>query len=502
LREAHPPHSGRSSGSLFLKKRVLIAAVLMPLLTLVPAAVVAILGDWVLGLWLVLPALGVALLAMAMLRTARRAFVVLEQIQNTLSEANRGGFDSRISRTERLGEVGLVAWELNDFFDKIETYFKEVDSCFRHVANGRYDRYALYKGLPGQLRESLKRINSSLDLMRKGAEFVAGNELNSDLHSLNTKHLIRNLKQNQADLVSISEEMEQIESIADRSRQEASSSQASVARMVEALKKISETIESVVTVVEKLGSDSRKVAESLSIITDIADQTNLLALNAAIEAARAGEQGRGFAVVADEVKALSRRTKDAAVDVTHTIETFNQRVDQMVEQARGSNREAAEVTELVEQFREQFDSIAEAARQTKGYVSHAKNRTFGSLTKADHVIFKQYGYLLFDDSQEWTEEAEAVQRTHTECRLGRWYYEGTGAEHFSGTRAYAQLEAPHRAVHEHVQQAVALREKNWRSDPELRRQIVGHMAQAEEESYKILQYIDAMIDEQHQSERG
>lgn len=491
--------SAHENGRPFLKKRLLFSAAAVPLLCLVPVIYFAVVGELMLSAVMTLLPILTGLLSLFLYRSIRRSFMTLEQVRDTLAEANRGGFDSRISRTVELGEAGLVAWELNDFFDKIETYFKEVDTCFRHVSQGRYDRYALYKGLPGQLRESLKRINTSLDVMRKGAEFVAGNELNSELHSLNTKHLIQNLKQNQADLVSISQEMEQIEGIADRSQTEAMASRNSVERMVVALRRIHETIDSVVTVIEQLGQDSHKVAESLSIITDIADQTNLLALNAAIEAARAGEQGRGFAVVADEVKALSRRTKDAAVDVTHTIESFNVRVDQMVEQARESNRESAEVSELVEQFSAQFDAIADGANQTKRYLSHAKDRTFGSLTKADHVIFKQYGYLLFDDSRSWPEEEDAVQRDHTECRLGHWYYDGLGAESFSNTRAYGQLEAPHAAVHRLVQDAVSLRRENWRGDAAIRKQIVNTMADAEEESYKILQHIDAMIEEKHRT---
>lgn len=486
------------SGADIGDRQIPVAAILIMLFSLLPAGLVTLRGDGTLALWLLLCACPVIGLTQLLMRRAQRAQRTLEQLQHTLTAANRGGFDRRICQIEQLGPTGAVAWELNDFLDKIETYFKEVDSCFRHVANGRYDRRALYKGLPGQMRESLKRINSSLELMREAAEFVAGNELNSELHSLNTQHLIRDLKHNQADLISISEEMEQIESIADRNQQEASDSQIAVDRMVETLKNINTTITAVVAVVDKLGRDSHEVAQSLSIITDIADQTNLLALNAAIEAARAGEQGRGFAVVADEVKALSRRTKEAAIDVSHTIATFNQRVDQMIEQTRDSSREADEASTLMERFRDQFQSIADAASQTKGYVSHAKDRTFGSLTKADHVIYKQYGYLLFDNSQSLSDAEQAARVSHTDCRLGRWYYEGSGAELFSGTSSYAKLEAPHRAVHEHVQHAIALRDGDWRQDAALRREIVNHMAQAEEQSYKVLQYIDGMIAEQHQ----
>lgn len=469
---------------------------LMLLLALLPAAATALLGNAMAALAFVAPAALIGLLAWRQRRNARQMALALDAIQQTLRQANSGSLNPRITHTDKFGIAAPATLALNDFLDRIETCFKEVDSCFRHAANGRYDRQALYKGLPGQLRETLKRINNSLERMREGAAFVAGQELNAELHSVNTTHLIRNLKQNQTDLVNISEEMEQIEAIAARSQQDASQSQASVARMVEALKNINGTIESIVAVVDRLGKDSHRIAESLSIITDIADQTNLLALNAAIEAARAGEQGRGFAVVADEVKALSRRTKDAAVEVSQTIDSFTQRMDEMIEQAQHSNQEASEITRLVERFRDQFNLMADAACRTRGYVSHVKNRTFGSLIKADHVIFKQYGYLMFDENQQWSQEADQELMDHTRCRLGRWYYEGEGAEQFATTRAYAPMEAPHQAVHDHVRQAAALHDQDWRTNEKLRRQIVDHMIEAEEESYRILQYIDEMIDEQ------
>lgn len=492
--------SGISSRSPFLDARIKLHCAAFVGLSLLNAILVMYLFSPN-PLWLIPPLLS-AIIAYLLLNRTGRAIQALERIYETLRQANKGGFHVRITQTRKLGEVGKVAWEVNDFLDKVESYFKEVDSCFRHVAKGDYSRPALHRGMPGLLKESLKNINKALLEMKKGSELLAANELHSDLHSLNTQHLINNLRQTQNDLVKIGDEMARVEGIANENGDAAQNSQQAVQQMVSALDNITATINSVAKVVNKLGEDSDKVKESLSIITDIADQTNLLALNAAIEAARAGEQGRGFAVVADEVKALSKRTKDAAVDVTGTINDFSSRVEEMVQQADDSNHIATEVSDMVSGFKVQFDRFAAGAKDTMHAVQCAKDRAFGSLVKADHVIFKQNGYVALDHSADRRNEIANISTTHHECRLGQWYYEGAGAEAFAKTQAYAKLAEPHAIVHQSVQKAVSLRDADWANNKAIKKEIVGAMKRAEEESYKILQYIDAMIEERHSGKQG
>lgn len=477
-----------------LKTRLLIYAIFMVSVSvIIPAYVFSHYGfDWL-----------ISILSVGILAFGLRAYFystnylkVLSEINEKLARANKGEFTHRITGCKGLGEVGKVAWELNELFDIVECYFNEVSTCFSYAAKNDFSRRAIPTALPGKLGASLSNINASLEAMSTNSEYIIKNELASGLHRLNGNNLIGNLKENQADLIRINDEILKVEGIAINNEEMAKESSSSVNEISQLLTTTRKNITSVAEVISELNIDSKKVTESLSMITEIADQTNLLALNASIEAARAGEHGRGFAVVADEVKSLSTRTKVTADDISGVLKSFANRMEAITTESENSQKLTAKVDHIVSDFRVRFNDLSESASNTITVVSYTKNKVFASLAKVDHIIYMQNGYTLLNGIEE---AKEAVAVDHHSCRLGKWYYQGEGAKAFSHTSSFKILENHHQNVHSYVQEAVANISDNDDSAGDYNKEILNKMTMAEQASKDVLQSINTMMDEKYSS---
>jgi methyl-accepting chemotaxis protein len=426
-----------------------------------------------------------------------RAVQVVVKMQKVLKSSREGQLHERVVQTSGLGEIGKAAWELNDFLDLIETYFKEVNTCFSLVAEGSYYRKALALGLPGQFSDSLDKINQAIKAMEDNVQFISKNELGSRIHSMNASKLLISLKLNQQDLLGMSNEMDQVETIAIANREASKQSLKVVGEISGALNNMNSQVQQLAQAADVLGKESAAIDSAVHIIAEIADQTNLLALNAAIEAARAGESGRGFAVVADEVRKLAERTKKATVEINSIIERFRAHVEKMVHETGSVNQVTASVHGQMSEFQGRFAEFSKSAESTISRVSKTKDWSFGSLVKMDHIIYMQNAYRAVElCAAPDCDEAKAVQSDHKTCRLGKWYLDA-GKAVFGKTQAFASLDMPHAKVHSNVHLALKLAQQDWIADVTVRDELVHRLEAAEDASTQVIHLVSEMVKEKH-----
>ncbi len=417
----------------------------------------------------------------------------IAKICEVLRAMRKGDYSQRITKVPHMGELGLIAWDLNESLDQIETFFRDVNACFLNTGKGHYHRRTYSGGLYGDIVRSFGNINTSLNAMEKNATYIQQNELMSKLQTLNTGNMMKNLLNSQTDLIRITEEMKEVHGITDETAEKARQSQQSLDEMVAGLRDTVDMIEANSLASAQLHTMSDEISGILSMISEIAEKTNLLALNASIEAARAGEHGRGFAVVADEVKQLASNTKNATNEITKVVTTFRKETANMENTASRMQEKAGLMQNNISDLQGKFGEFADQANATRRSVSLAHDISFTSLIKVDHMLYKQKTYMVLSTGTE-SSEAEAVRVDHHSCRLGKWYYEGEGQAYFGSTPSFRAMESPHAAVHNSAHRILASFTGN---QTETQDDIIVLYEKMESASDDIMTTIDQMVEEKH-----
>jgi hypothetical protein len=215
-------------------------------------------------------------------------------------------------------------------------------------------------------------------------------------------------------------------------------------KLVENLVTVSSAVNEAVENVEQLNGRVNAIDNVIGLINGISEQTNLLALNAAIEAARAGEHGRGFAVVADEVRTLSTRTHEATGDITNEVNLIQAEVKETTSKMIEMSEESKILSDVGSEASAGILRFLNLSKKMESAISTGALRGFIELAKIDHLVFKFNVYRIFMGHSNQTSSDFS---NHRSCRLGKWYYEGDGQGCFSKLNGYREVESPHESVH-------------------------------------------------------
>jgi methyl-accepting chemotaxis protein len=274
-----------------------------------------------------------------------------------------------------------------------------------------------YNALMARLRSSFAEVQQAIRRMQKtvlDAEAAAHQiESNSRSQSAASTHMAAAVEELTVSISVVAHQAEEASEHTRVSREKSSQGSAVILETVSGIQSISGTVREAAERIDALRSDSDSISSVANIIREIADQTNLLALNAAIEAARAGEQGRGFAVVADEVRKLAERTAKSTQEITSLLGRMQERareavasmsaavreVDAGVDNARragdsmhgiesGSGAVVGVVAEITEAVREQSSASTAIAQQIEQIAQMAErnsNSASDSAQAVDHL---------------------------------------------------------------------------------------------------------------------
>ncbi|MDP2564488.1 methyl-accepting chemotaxis protein [Pseudoalteromonas marina] len=342
-------------------------------------------SDTALNLMLIVSVISLALLLLMAIWIARKIGASASDAANNLSllASGNGSLSTQLTVNSE-DEIGQVAINFNSFIALLKETVSEVIAVCQPLTESST-----------RLVQGMEQAEQATSKQTTDAEVV--------------KQSMEEMKQSVGD---ISQSAANASYAAETAEKEVEQSRTQVQMSVSASRTLSNEINQAASTINKLADDTKNVSTILNVITSIADQTNLLALNAAIEAARAGEHGRGFAVVADEVRELASRTAQSTNEIRELLDKLTTAANESVEAMTTASDMATDNATAAEKTGISIEKIAEQILEINGMNSQIAAATEEQTSVASMVVENVSNmHLSFEDTTDSLKSVRDVATT-------------------------------------------------------------------------------------------